>query len=370
MKNPVYIVGAKRTAVGAFLGSLSSIPAPQLGAIALKAALAQANVSGEFIDELIFGNVVSSNVGQAPASQVAYYAGLPHSVPCTLVNKVCASGSKSIMYGAMSIELGINNLVAAGGMENMSQIPHYIPNSRLGTKYGNINMIDGIMRDGLQDPFNNDLMGVCGELCAEKYAISREAQDEYAIRSYNLAIESVKNGVFKNEIAPVDKIASLKPAFKKDGTITAANASKLNDGGSAVILASEEAVKKHNLKPLAKIIGYADAALESQWFTIAPSVAMPKAAKNAGLTLDQIDLFEINEAFAAVALVNQSLMNLPLDKVNVMGGAIALGHPLGSSGARILVSLITGLALKNKKYGMIGICNGGGGASSIVIERL
>jgi len=373
------------------MGALANVPAPQLGAVAVKAALEQAGLKPEQINELIFGNVVSANIGQAPASQVAYYAGLLPTTPCTLVNKVCASGTKSVMLAAQSIMLGQNEIVVAGGMENMSLIPHYLPNSRVGMKYGNINMLDGIMRDGLQDPFDGSLMGVCGELCAEKYSISRQAQDDFTVRSYNLAIEAQKNGYFKKEIAPVtiagkkgdvvvdtdeepgnvkfDKIPELKPVFKKDGTITAANASKLNDGASAVILASADAVKKYGLKPIAKIVSFADASVESQWFTIAPSKAMPLALQRAGLSLDQIDLIEINEAFANVAIVNQQLMNFPMEKLNVLGGAISLGHPLGSSGCRILVTLTSALEIKGGKYGMIAICNGGGGASALIIEK-
>lgn len=388
----VYIVAAKRTPIGSFLGSLSQIPAPVLGGYAVKAALEQANLAPEHVQELLFGNVVSANLGQAPASQVAYYGGLLDTVPCTHINKVCASGMKSIMLGAQSIMLGHNDIVMAGGMENMSLIPHYLPNGRLGMKYGNLNLLDGINRDGLQDPFDNSLMGICGELCASEYKISREDNDNYAIQSYKRAIEATQKGYFKNEMAPVkingksgeiildkdeeinnvkfEKIPNLKPAFQKDGTITAANASKLSDGASAVLLASGEAVKKHSLKPLAKIIAFADAALESKWFSIAPSKAMPKALQIAGLTMNDMDAVEINEAFATVVIANQKLMNIPNEKLNILGGAISLGHPLGSSGARIMATLISALEVVNGKYGMIGICNGGGGASAVVIERI
>ncbi|GIV44136.1 MAG: acetyl-CoA acetyltransferase [Bacteroidia bacterium] len=388
----VYIVAAKRTPIGSFLGSLSQIPAPVLGGYAVKAALEQAHLAPEYVQELLFGNVVSANLGQAPASQVAYYGGLPDTVPCTHINKVCASGMKAIMIGAQSIMLGHNDIVMTGGMENMSLTPHYLPNGRTGMKYGNINLLDGINRDGLQDPFDNSLMGICGELCASEYKISREDNDNYAIQSYKRAIEATQKGYFKNEMAPItitgktgeviidkdeevdrvkfDKIPSLKPAFQKDGTITAANASKLSDGASAVLLASGDAVKKHGLKPLAKIISFADAALESKWFSIAPSKAMPKALQLAGLSMKDMDAVEINEAFATVVLVNQKLMDIPNEKLNILGGAISLGHPLGSSGSRIMATLLSALEVVNGKYGMIGICNGGGGASAVVIERL
>lgn len=388
----VYIVAAKRTPIGSFLGSLSQIPAPVLGGYAVKAALEQAHLAPEHVQELLFGNVVSANLGQAPASQVAYYGGLPDTVPCTHINKVCASGMKAIMFGAQSIMLGYNDIVMTGGMENMSMIPHYLPNGRTGMKYGNINLLDGINRDGLQDPFDSSLMGVCGELCAAEYKISREENDQYAIQSYKRAIEATEKGYFKNEMAPItisgksgeviidkdeeiknvkfEKIPTLKPVFQKDGTITAANASKLSDGASAVLLASGDAVKKHNLKPLAKIIGFADAALESKWFSIAPSKAMPKALQMAGLSMNDMDAVEINEAFATVVLVNQKLMNIPNEKLNILGGSISLGHPLGSSGSRIMATLLSALELVNGKYGIIGICNGGGGASAVVIERI
>jgi len=388
----VYIVAAKRTPIGSFLGSLSQISAPVLGGYAVKAALQQAHLAPEYVQELLFGNVVSSNLGQAPASQVAYYGGLPDSVPCTHINKVCASGMKAIMFGAQSIMLGHNDIVMTGGMENMSLVPHYLPNGRTGMKYGNLQIIDGINRDGLQDPFDNSLMGICGELCASEYKISREDNDRYAIQSYQRAIEATQKGYFQNEIAPVtisnksgelvinkdeeiekvkfDKIPTLKPAFQKDGTITAANSSKLSDGASAILLASGEAVKQHGLKPLAKILSFADAALESKWFSIAPSKAMPKALQLAGLTMNDMDAVEINEAFATVVLVNQKIMNIPNEKINLLGGAISLGHPLGSSGSRIMATLLSALEVVNGKYGIIGICNGGGGASSIVIERM
>ena len=388
----VFIVAAKRTPIGSFLGSLSQIPAPVLGGYAVKAALQQANLAPEHVQELLFGNVVSANLGQAPASQVAYYGGLPVHVPCTHINKVCASGMKSIMLGAQSIMLGHQDIIMTGGMENMSLTPHYLPNARTSMKYGNIQILDGINRDGLQDPFDSSLMGICGEMCAAEYKITREENDQYAIQSYRRAIEATQKGYFKNEIAPVpiqtksgevlfekdeeiekvkfDKIPTIKPAFQKDGTITAANSSKLSDGASAVLLASGEAVKKHGLKPLAKILSFADAAVESKWFSIAPSKAMPKALQLAGLEMKDMDAVEINEAFATVVLVNQRLMNIPNEKINILGGAISLGHPIGSSGARIMATLISALEVVNGKYGIIGICNGGGGASAVVIERI
>lgn len=387
----VFIVGAKRTVIGSFLGSLSNIPAPVLGGYAVKAVLEQAGISGDLVEELLFGNVVSSNLGQAPASQVAFYGGLPNTVPCTLINKVCSSGMKSVMLAAQSIMLGQHHIMLAGGMENMSLIPHYV-HGRTATKYGNITLIDGINKDGLQDPFDNSLMGVCGELCASEYKVSREENDQYAIRSYQRAIEATEKGYFKNEIVPVvipsksgdtiidkdeeiknvrfDKIPSLKSVFQKEGTITAANSSKLSDGASAILLASGEAVKKHNLKPLAKIISFADASLESKWFSIAPSHAMPKALQQAGLSMKDMDAVEINEAFATVVLANQKLMNIPAEKLNILGGAISLGHPLGSSGSRIIATLLSALELVNGRLGIAGICNGGGGASSVVIERI
>ncbi len=388
----VFIVAAKRTPIGNFLGSLSQIPAPVLGGHVVKAALEQAHLAPEHVQELLFGNVVSANLGQAPASQVAYYGGLPVTVPCTHINKVCASGMKSIMLGAQSIMVGHNDIVMAGGMENMSLVPHYLPNGRTGMKYGNINLLDGLNRDGLQDPFDGSIMGLCGELCAAEYKITREDNDNYAIQSYKRAIEATEKGYFKNEIAPItisgksgdffldkdeeiknvkfDKIPTLKPAFQKEGTITAANSSKLADGATAILLASGEAVQQHGLKPLARIIGFADAALESKWFSIAPSKAMPKALQMAGLTMNDMDAVEINEAFATVVLVNQKLLNIPNEKINILGGSISLGHPLGSSGARIMATLISALEVVNGRYGIIGICNGGGGASSVVIERL
>lgn len=392
MSTEVYIIGAKRTPIGSLLGSLAEVSATQLGATAVKAAVAHANLSPEQIQELYFGNVISANLGQAPATQVALYAGLTPHTPCTQINKVCASGTKSIMTASAAIRLGDQHLIVAGGMESMSQVPFYAPKMRTGSKYGSVELLDGIVRDGLQDVYKKVMMGDAGELCAEKYSIGREAQDAYAIRSYELAQASQKNGVFAQEIAPVtiagpkgevvvdtdeepakvnfDKLKTLRPAFKKDGTITAANAPGLNDGAAAVVLASAEAVQQQGLKPLARVVAWADAALEPDWFTIAPAQAIPLALKKAGLQISDIDLFEINEAFSVVALANQQLLNIPTEKLNVLGGAVALGHPIGASGARIVVTLLNALKQKGGKYGCVGICNGGGGASALIIENL
>jgi acetyl-CoA C-acetyltransferase len=388
----VYIVAARRTPIGSILGSLSTVSAVELGATALRAALADTGLAPETINEVFFGNVISGNLGQAPATQVALGAGLPNTTPCTLVNKVCASGTKSVMLAAGSIALGHNHIVVAGGMENMSQVPFYAPQQRTGVKFGNAALLDGLVRDGLQDVYDGRMMGACGDQCATKYGFSREEQDAFTVRSYEMAREAQEKGYFVDEIAPVtikgrkgdsvidrdeepgnfrpDKIAELKPAFTKNGTITAANASKLNDGASALILASGEAVKQHGLKPLAKILGYADAAKAPEWFTVAPADALPIALQRAGLTIDQLDKVEINEAFAVVAQANAKLLGIPTDKLNVLGGAVALGHPLGSSGARIICTLISALRHKGGKYGAVGICNGGGGASALVLEYL
>jgi acetyl-CoA C-acetyltransferase len=375
------------------MGSLSQVSAPALGSTALKTALSDTGLSPESINELYFGNVISANLGQAPATQVALGAGLPNTTPCTLVNKVCASGTKAIMLATQSIMLGHNEIVAAGGMENMSLAPHYVLHYRSGFKYGNTELVDALVRDGLQDAYSRKMMGDAGELCAAKYNITREMQDEYAIRSYNTALEAMKSGKLAQEIAPVsisvgrntvtvnedeepgavkfDKIPSLRPAFKPEGgTITAANASKINDGAAAVILASEEAVKAHNLKPLARIAGFADAARDPEWFTIAPADAIPIAAKRAGIKVADIDLFEINEAFSVVAIVNQQLLDVAPEKVNSRGGAVAFGHPIGMSGARLAISLAHSLHEQGKKYGAVGICNGGGGASALILEKV
>lgn len=392
MSKEVYIVAAARTPMGAFLGGLSSIPATQLGSVAIKGALEKGNVKAELIDEVFMGNVLQAGVGQAPARQAALGAGLGNNVPCTTVNKVCASGMKAIMFGAQSILAGDNHIVVAGGMESMSQVPHYL-DGRNGVKFGNIGMLDGITKDGLLDVYNKVPMGNCAELCAKEYGFSREAQDEFAIASYTKSAEAWKAGKFNDEVVPVavpqrkgdpimvsedeeyknvflDKIPSLRPAFDKEGTITAANASTLNDGASAVILASKEAVEKYGLKPIAKIVSYADAAHAPEWFTTAPSLAIPKALDKAGLTTADVDFWELNEAFAVVGMANTKILGLDPSKVDVNGGAVSLGHPLGNSGSRVVVTLINVLKQNGGKIGGAAICNGGGGASAIIIENI
>ena len=389
----VYIVSAVRTPIGSFGGVLSGMSATQLGSEAIKAALERAGVSPEFVEEVFMGNVCSANLGQAPARQAALGAGLGANVPCTTVNKVCASGAKSIMFGAQSIMLGQNDLVVAGGMESMSNIPYYLPNARWGYKYGNAELVDGLAKDGLTDAYNHQAMGVCADNTAKKYNISREDQDAYAIRSYQRSAATTQSGKFAAEIAPVavpqrkgdpvlvredeefknvifDKIPSLRPAFSKDGTVTAANASTINDGASALVLVSREKMEELGLKPLARIRGFADAAQAPEWFTTAPTLATPKALKAAGISLSDVDYFEVNEAFSVVALAYNQLMGLDADKVNVFGGAVALGHPLGASGARIVTTLTNVLQQENGGIGLAAICNGGGGASAIVIERV
>lgn len=392
MSKEVYIVAAARTPMGAFLGGLSSIPATQLGSVAIKGALEKGNVKAELIDEVFMGNVLQAGVGQAPARQAALGAGLGNNVPCTTVNKVCASGMKAIMFGAQSILAGDNHIVVAGGMESMSQVPHYL-DGRNGVKFGNIGMLDGITKDGLLDVYSKVPMGNCAELCAKEYGFSREAQDEFAIASYTKSAEAWKAGKFNDEVVPVavpqrkgepimvsedeeyknvflDKIPSLRPAFDKEGTITAANASTLNDGASAVILASKEAVEKYGLKPIAKIVSYADAAHAPEWFTTAPSLAIPKALDKAGLTTADVDFWELNEAFAVVGMANTKILGLDPSKVDVNGGAVSLGHPLGNSGSRVVVTLINVLKQNGGKIGGAAICNGGGGASAIIIENI
>jgi acetyl-CoA C-acetyltransferase len=392
MNKEVYIVSAVRTPIGAFLGGLSSVPATQLGAIAIKGALEKSGLKADMIDEVFMGNVLQAGVGQAPARQAALGAGLSFDVPCTTVNKVCASGMKAIMLGTQSILAGDNEIVVVGGMENMSQTPHYI-GGRSGVKFGNITMLDGITKDGLLDVYNKVPMGNCAETCAKEHKITREDQDNFAITSYTRAADAWKSGKFNNEIVPVsvpqrkgvalvisedeeyknvflDKIPSLRPAFDKDGTITAANASTLNDGASALILASKEAVDKYNLKPLAKVIGYGDAAQEPEWFTTAPSKAIPVALKKANLEIKDVDFWELNQAFSVVGIANTKILGLDPSKVDVNGGAVALGHPLGNSGSRIIVTLINVLKQNNAKIGGAGICNGGGGASAMIIENI
>ncbi len=391
MNKKIVIVTAVRTPIGSFMGALSTVSAPQLGAIAIKGALDKINLNPELIDEVFMGNVVQAGVGQAPARQAAIFAGLPVSVACTTVNKVCASGMKSVMMGAQAIMCGDSEIVVAGGMENMSLIPHYM-NLRNGVKFGPTSMIDGMQKDGLVDAYDNNAMGVCADLCATEHNITREMQDDFAIQSYERSAFASNSGKFDNEIVPVavpqrrgdaiivskdeeftnvklDKIPTLSPVFTKDGTVTAANASTINDGAAAVILMTEEKALSLGLKPLAYISGYADAAQEPKWFTTAPAKALPKALAKAGISLSDVDFFEFNEAFAVVGLANSKILGLDNDKVNVNGGAVSLGHPLGCSGVRIIVTLINILEQNNAKYGAAAICNGGGGASAIVIER-
>lgn len=390
MSKEVYIVSAVRTPMGSFMGGLSSIPATQLGSVAIKGALEKGNINPEWVNEVFMGNVLQAGVGQAPARQAALGAGLGQNVPCTTVNKVCASGMKAIMLGAQTILAGDNELVVVGGMENMSQVPHYV-DGRQGTKFGNITMLDGITKDGLLDVYNKVPMGNCAELCASEHGISREEQDAFAIDSYKKAAEAWSSGKFAEEVVPVsvpqrkgdpivisedeeyknvflDKIPSLRPAFDKEGTITAANASTLNDGASALVLASKEAVEKYQLKPLAKIVSYADAAQAPEWFTTAPSKAIPIALSKAGMTTADVDFWELNEAFSVVGIANTKLLGLDPSRVDVHGGAVAIGHPLGNSGSRIIVTLINVLKQHNGKIGGAGICNGGGGASAMIIE--
>jgi acetyl-CoA C-acetyltransferase len=392
MSKTVYILSAVRTPMGSFLGGLSSISATKLGSIAIKAAVERSGVNVDHIDEVFMGNVLQAGVGQAPARQAALGAGLGQNVPCTTVNKVCASGMKSIMLGAQSILAGDNHVVVVGGMESMSQTPHYV-SGRNGTKFGNITMLDGITKDGLLDVYSNVPMGNCAELCAKEYNITREDQDAFAIESYRRAAAAWEAGKFNDEIVAVpvpqrkgdpvmvtkdeeytnvllDKIPSLRPAFDKEGTITAANASTINDGASALVLASEEMVQKLGLKPLAKIVSYADAAQAPEWFTTAPSIAIPKALEKAGLSTSDVDFWELNEAFSVVGIANTKILGLDPAKVDVNGGAVALGHPLGNSGSRVIVTLLHVLKQNNAKIGGAGICNGGGGASAIIIENI
>ena len=392
-KNEVYIVSAVRTPLGSFGGVFANIPATELGSIAIKGALNKANVNSKNIDEVFMGNVCSANLGQAPARQAALAAGIPATVPCTTINKVCSSGAKSIMFAAQSILLGHADVLVAGGMENMSAVPYYVPKARYGYKYGNAVLIDGLHKDGLLDPYDEIAMGVFADKTAEKYNISREEQDAYAIRSYKNSAAANENGIFANEIVSVtvpqrrgepltikedeeyknvkfEKIPQLRAAFSKDGTVTAANASTINDGASTLILASTKAVIKYDLKPIAKILSFADAAQEPQWFTTAPTIAAPKALKLAKMTTSDVDFFEVNEAFSVVPLAFNKILDIDINKVNVHGGAVSMGHPLGASGARIVTTLSNVLQSKNATVGCAVICNGGGGASSIVIEKL
>ena len=392
MNKKVVIVSAVRTPIGSFMGGLSNVTAPQLGAIAIKGALDKINLDPAMVDEVLMGNVIQAGVGQAPARQAAIFAGLGNLIPCTTINKVCASGMKAVMMAAQAIQSGDAETVIAGGMENMSLIPHYT-HLRNGTKFGPTTLIDGMQKDGLMDAYDNQAMGVYADLCATEYKISREEQDNYAIESYNRSAKAWEAGKFDNEIVPVtvpqkrgealviakdeeftnvklDKIPSLNPVFTKDGTVTAANASTINDGAAALILMSEEKAAQLNLKPLAYIKSYADAAQEPKWFTTSPAKALPKALDKAGITLNDVDFFEFNEAFSVVGLANTKILGLDSKKVNVNGGAVSLGHPLGCSGARIIVSLLNILEQNNAKIGAAAICNGGGGASAIVIERI
>jgi len=393
MSKEVYIVAAKRTPLGSFGGSLSGLSAIDLGKHAAEAAMEQSGVGNDQINEVFFGNVCSANIGQAPARQVALGAGIAHSVPCTTINKVCASGMKSVMLGAQTIQLGLNQAVLTGGTESMSNIPYYLSKARWGMKYGHGELIDGLQKDGLTDAYDRNAMGVCADATAEKYSISRESQDAYAIRSYKRAAAATDSGDYGYEISPIsipqrkgdplvvaqdeeytnvkfDKIPSLRAVFTKDGTVTAANASTINDGAAALVLVSEEYMKEHDLKPLARIVSYADAAQEPQWFTTAPVLAANIALERAGMTVGNIDYFEVNEAFAVVAQAFIQAFKLDEERVNVFGGAVAIGHPLGASGARILVTLTNVLRKHKGKYGMAAICNGGGGASAIIIENL
>jgi len=388
----VVIVSVARTPIGSFMGSLSSIAAPKLGAFAIKGALEKINLSPDLVQEVFMGNVVSAGLGQAPARQAAIYAGIPNTVPCTTINKVCSSGMKSIMLAAQAIALGDADIVVAGGMENMSSIPHY-QHARNGSKFGPITMEDGLQKDGLVDAYENVAMGVCADECAKEYEFSREDQDAYAIQSYNRSADAWKKGKYKDEIVPVaipqrrgepiifsedeeyknvkmDKIAGLRAAFTNDGTVTAANASTINDGGAALVLMSAEKAAELNLKPIAKILSYADAAHEPKWFTTAPSKALPKALAKANLKIEKVDFFELNEAFAVVGLANMKILGLTDKNVNVNGGAVSLGHPLGVSGARIVIALTSILKQNNGNIGAAAICNGGGGASAMVIERI
>ncbi|MBU2929907.1 acetyl-CoA C-acyltransferase [Winogradskyella psychrotolerans] len=391
MNKDVVIVSAVRTPIGSFLGGLSTVPAPRLGATAIKGALDKINLKPELVNEVIMGNVVQAGTGQAPARQAAIYAGLPNTIPCTTINKVCASGMKAVMQAAQAIQLGDADIVVAGGMENMSLIPHYF-NARTGTKFGPGTLVDGMQKDGLVDAYDNNAMGVCADTCATEYEFSREDQDAFAVQSYERSKAAWDAGKFSEEVISVevpqrrgepvivdrdeeysnvrmDKIPALRPAFTKEGTVTAANASTINDGAAALVLMSREKAVELGLKPLATIKGYADAAHEPEWFTTAPAKALPKALAKANVDIKDVDFFEFNEAFSVVGLANMKILGLEDSVVNVNGGAVSLGHPLGCSGARILVTLINVLHQNNAKLGAAAICNGGGGASAVVIER-
>jgi acetyl-CoA C-acetyltransferase len=388
----VVIVSAVRTPIGSFMGKLSTIPAPKLGAIAIEGALKKINLNPNMVDEVLMGNVVQAGTGQAPARQAAIYAGIPDNVPCTTVNKVCSSGLKTVMQGAQAIALDDAEIVVAGGMENMSLIPHYV-HLRTGQKFGPASLIDGMQKDGLVDVYDQNAMGVCADACAVEHNFSREEQDTFAIQSYQRSAKAWENGKFKNEVIPVEvpqrrgepilvsedeefknvkleKIPTLRPAFSKDGTVTAANASTINDGAAALVLMSADKANALNLKPIAKIKSYADAAQEPKWFTTAPAKALPKAMEKAGISIADVDFFEFNEAFSVVGLANMKILGLTDKNVNVNGGAVSLGHPLGCSGARILVTLLNVLEQNNGKIGAVAICNGGGGASAMIVEKV
>ncbi|MFK7781602.1 acetyl-CoA C-acyltransferase [Psychroserpens sp.] len=391
MSKDVVIVSAARTPIGSFLGALSTVPAPKLGATAIRGALDKINLKPEMIQEVLMGNVVQAGTGQAPARQAAIYAGIPDTVPCTTINKVCASGMKAVMQATQSIALGDADIIVAGGMENMSLIPHYY-HARSATKFGPATMEDGMQKDGLVDAYDKNAMGVCADACATEYNFSREDQDAFAIQSYNRSAAAWEAGKFDNEVVPVEvpqrrgdaivvakdeeysnvrmeKIPALRPAFTKDGTVTAANASTINDGAGAVVLMSREKADELGLKPLATIKSYADAAHEPKWFTTAPAKALPKALDKAGVSIDDVDYFEFNEAFSVVGLANMKILGLDDSNVNINGGAVSLGHPLGCSGVRILITLLNVLDQNNAKIGAAAICNGGGGASAVVLER-
>lgn len=390
MKDEVVIVSAIRTPIGSFMGSLSSISAPKLGAVAIKGALEKISLDAKLVDEVFMGNVLQAGLGQAPAKQAALYAGLPDSVPCTTINKVCASGMKSLAFATQAIQCGDAEIVIAGGMESMSQIPHYL-HGRNGQKIGNINVEDGLLKDGLVNVYDGKHMGTCGDACASEYNFTREDQDKFAIESYNKSSKAWKEGKFLEEVIPVEvpqrrgasiiisedeeykkikmeKVPALRPAFSKDGTVTAANASTLNDGAAALILMSRAKAEELNIKPIAVVSGYADASQEPEWFTTAPAKAIPKALAKAKISQKDVDYYELNEAFSVVGLANIKLLNLDPGRVNYNGGAVSLGHPLGCSGARIIVTLINVLKQNNAKIGVAGICNGGGGASAMVIS--
>jgi acetyl-CoA C-acetyltransferase len=391
MSKDVVIVSAVRTPIGSFLGALSTVPAPRLGATAIKGALDKINLKPEMVQEVLMGHVIQAGAGQAPARQAAIYAGIPNTVPCTTVNKVCASGMKAVMQAAQTIALGDAEIVVAGGMENMSLIPHYY-HARTATKFGPATLIDGMQKDGLVDAYDQNAMGVCADACATEYNFSREDQDAFAIQSYKRSTAAWDTGKFDNEIVPVEvpqrrgesivvdrdeeftnvrmeKIPALRPAFTKEGTVTAANASTINDGAGAMVLMSKEKAEELGLKPLATIKSYADAAHEPKWFTTAPAKALPKALDKAGISIDDVDYFEFNEAFSVVGLANMKILELNDTNVNVNGGAVSLGHPLGCSGVRIIITLLNVLEQRNAKIGAAAICNGGGGASAVVIER-